>query len=82
MNLSSAINALFYGDYTIYEPVRSTRTRSVRELKYGPMYIGHRFPFKGGITPAAIMARNVLANNVLLTKLKSKRKLITDETNN
>ena len=76
MNLSDLINNVLYGDYKNIEPVQSTRTRSVRELKYGPCYISHRFPFKGGISYANITSRNVLANNVLLHRLRSKQKVI------
>lgn len=33
-----------------WEPEISTRDRSVREMKYGPHRIMHRFPIKGGLT--------------------------------
>lgn len=77
-NLSDLITTMIYGDYRNIEPIKSTRTRSVRELKYGPCHITHRFPFKGGISFSHVMARSVLSNNVLLHKLKSKGKVITN----
>lgn len=77
LSFSDLINHVLYGDYTNIEPVKSTRTRSVRELKHGPCYISHRFPFKGGVSWRNVTASNIFANNVLLEKLKLKRKPIT-----
>jgi len=35
----------------------------------GVQYVRHRFPIKGGISPAEVMARQCSKNNVLLQRL-------------
>ena len=35
-------------------------------------YVSHRFPVKGGISYADLMARNVMRNNALFSKLKER----------
>jgi len=37
-----------------------------------PIVVAHRFPVKGGLTPAQVMARNLSENNALLSHLKKK----------
>lgn len=62
------VNTLLRGK--IWEPVATSRDRSVRELKYGPHHIRHRFSFKGGISGAEMLALNVTNKNALYTRLK------------
>jgi hypothetical protein len=38
---------------------------------YGPRYVAHRFPIKGGVTWAQIFAKHVEANSALLARLKA-----------
>ena len=74
MKYSDLIHHILYGDHPNIEPVKSIRLRSVRELKYGPHYISHRFPFKGGISFRDTVIENVVKNNALLARLRLKRK--------
>ena len=57
----------------VYEPLPSTREMSVREMRFGPRHIKHRFPFKGGVSIADIIASNVSQGNALLTMLTNRR---------
>lgn len=59
-----------------YEPVPSTRLRSVRELKLGPEQIRHRFPFKGCVSMSVgqLVARSVMQRNPLMGALQARSK--------
>lgn len=56
-----------------YERTATTRDRSVREMKLGPHHIRHRFPFRGGINFAGIMASNIERSNPLLERLMARK---------
>lgn len=71
-NLSYIISYSLSDKNTCYERVPSTRDRSVRELKYGPHHIHHRFPIKDGITATDILALNISQHNSFLERLRSK----------
>lgn len=55
-----------------YEPDKSTRDRSVREMHLGPHHIRHRFEFAGAIGMADILAENIAARNPLFDMLRKK----------
>jgi hypothetical protein len=57
-----------------YEPVATTRDRSVREMRCGPHHIRHRFEFKGGITVNDLMRLNLSRPNPLLARLRERGK--------
>lgn len=48
-----------------YEPAKRN--------KDGWRYVKHRFPIKGGITFAGVLARHVMENNALLARLAERR---------
>lgn len=56
-----------------YEPVKSTRDRSVREMKLGPHHIRHRFEFDGAIGMDDLIMENVTSANSLMQKLLNDR---------
>lgn len=56
----------------VYEPVASTRDRSVREMQLGPHHIRHRFEFKGGVDRRVALYAGLAAPNPLLLRMKAK----------
>lgn len=71
--LSNLIHTTLHDKY--FEPVASTRDRSVREMKFGPHHIRHRFEFKGAISAARMFSVNIAKNNALFERLKNSNKI-------
>ena len=69
---SEIITRTLSDEHTVYEAALSTRELSVREMRYGPRRIRHRFPIKGGVTARALLVDNLSQNNALLARLKQK----------
>jgi len=55
-----------------FEAIPSTRDRSVREMKFGPHRITHRFGIKGGMSFSQVLAENIMQNNALFERLKKR----------
>lgn len=53
-----------------YEPIASTRLRSVREMKFGPEHIHHRFAVPGLVTLMEIHIMKMSGSNPLFKRAK------------